>query len=602
MLSRRLLVLAGAVLVALPTAPVAEGAAKQPRLTSLRGVPAAVQSGKSFRVRGRVTNLPKSRKKSARLVLHAAQERALHPPADREGQAHEEEPHAQLQRPHQGARHRARRQLHGRARASQQELPLEAAAGDRQAGAHARPRTDAARPARGAARPAQPARAADRRELLLRDGRPLQERQHGERQGRHRLERSRGPRLRRGPQGLLPRRRPRRPAAEDRLHQGPRDDRDLAHPELQEPAGPGQRRPNRSAGYHGYWVTDFTQIDPHFGTNAELQGADRGGAREEDEGLLRHHHQPHRGRHHVRGGQGHVRLEGRRAVPDGRGHAVRRPRLRRRRLPAAQPDGELPLHAGRPARHDQDAGVAERPDDVPQPRQHDVRRRGLAVRRLLRARRPLHRAQGSGRRDGRHLREVDPRHEDRRLPHRHHEARQRRVLADVLAHGPEVREARGREGLLHVRRGRRRDAPADLALHDPQRSPGRARLPVPGGGPRVRREVAADRQPAQLLPRRRLLHRRGLERLPAADVPREPRRRPHRDVPAHRQPVGDARVRAARARPARAPAHVLLARQPGRLLRRRAGLHRAPATTRPRARTCGPASTPSTTTSATTRG
>ena len=31
-----------------------------------------------------------------------------------------------------------------------------------------------------------------------------------------------------------------------------------------------------SAGYHGYWVTDFTQIDPHFGTNAELHGADRG--------------------------------------------------------------------------------------------------------------------------------------------------------------------------------------------------------------------------------------------------------------------------------------------------------------------------------------
>ncbi len=29
--------------------------------------------------------------------------------------------------------------------------------------------------------------------------------------------------------------------------------------------------PNRSAGYHGYWVTDFTQIDPHFGTNADLR-------------------------------------------------------------------------------------------------------------------------------------------------------------------------------------------------------------------------------------------------------------------------------------------------------------------------------------------
>ncbi|WP_329010697.1 pullulanase-type alpha-1,6-glucosidase [Streptomyces sp. NBC_01601] len=27
-----------------------------------------------------------------------------------------------------------------------------------------------------------------------------------------------------------------------------------------------------SAGYHGYWITDFTQVDPHFGTNADLKG------------------------------------------------------------------------------------------------------------------------------------------------------------------------------------------------------------------------------------------------------------------------------------------------------------------------------------------
>ncbi|MFC6285892.1 pullulanase-type alpha-1,6-glucosidase, partial [Nocardioides sp. GCM10027114] len=32
--------------------------------------------------------------------------------------------------------------------------------------------------------------------------------------------------------------------------------------------GAGQ---DASAGYHGYWVTDFTRIDPHFGTNAELE-------------------------------------------------------------------------------------------------------------------------------------------------------------------------------------------------------------------------------------------------------------------------------------------------------------------------------------------
>jgi alpha-amylase len=33
----------------------------------------------------------------------------------------------------------------------------------------------------------------------------------------------------------------------------------------------GQGLPYVSAGYHGYWVTDFTQIDPHLGTNDELR-------------------------------------------------------------------------------------------------------------------------------------------------------------------------------------------------------------------------------------------------------------------------------------------------------------------------------------------
>ena len=28
-----------------------------------------------------------------------------------------------------------------------------------------------------------------------------------------------------------------------------------------------------SAGYHGYWITDFTQVDPHLGTNADLADA-----------------------------------------------------------------------------------------------------------------------------------------------------------------------------------------------------------------------------------------------------------------------------------------------------------------------------------------
>src|SRR5215207_881077 len=32
-----------------------------------------------------------------------------------------------------------------------------------------------------------------------------------------------------------------------------------------------QREDGPSAGYHGYWITDFTQIDPHLGTNADLR-------------------------------------------------------------------------------------------------------------------------------------------------------------------------------------------------------------------------------------------------------------------------------------------------------------------------------------------
>ncbi|MFG2935132.1 pullulanase-type alpha-1,6-glucosidase [Streptomyces sp. NPDC048282] len=28
---------------------------------------------------------------------------------------------------------------------------------------------------------------------------------------------------------------------------------------------------NASAGYHGYWITDFTRVDPHFGTNKDLE-------------------------------------------------------------------------------------------------------------------------------------------------------------------------------------------------------------------------------------------------------------------------------------------------------------------------------------------
>ena len=64
---------------------------------------------------------------------------------------------------------------------------------------------------------------------------------------------------------------------------------------------PVQGAPGRvSAGYHGYWITDFTQIDPHLGTNEELQQLIDARARPRHQGLLRHHHQPHRRRHRLR--------------------------------------------------------------------------------------------------------------------------------------------------------------------------------------------------------------------------------------------------------------------------------------------------------------
>jgi neopullulanase len=34
------------------------------------------------------------------------------------------------------------------------------------------------------------------------------------------------------------------------------------------PVQAGRQRPG--AGYHGYWITDFTRVDPHFGSNADL--------------------------------------------------------------------------------------------------------------------------------------------------------------------------------------------------------------------------------------------------------------------------------------------------------------------------------------------
>ena len=55
---------------------------------------------------------------------------------------------------------------------------------------------------------------------------------------------------------------------------------------------PGQE----SAGYHGYWVTDFTQVDPHLGTNDDFKAFVDAAHARGHEGLHGHHRQPHGGR------------------------------------------------------------------------------------------------------------------------------------------------------------------------------------------------------------------------------------------------------------------------------------------------------------------
>ena len=228
-----------------------------------------------------------------------------------------------------------------------------------------------------------------------------------------------------------------------------------------------------SAGYHGYWITDFTQIDPHFGTNAELEAfVDAAHARgiKVFFDIITNHtadvvdYAEATYAYRNKATFPYVDAEGNEF--DDRDYAGTDtfPRDEPRRLPVRPglPDGRR--------RDGQGPGLAERPDDVPQPRRLDVRRRELRVRRLLRPRRPVHRAPRGRRRDDRHLRDVGDRRRDRRLPDRHRQARQHRVLAAVQPGPPGTCRDGGQRRLLHVRRGVRREPRLHVAATRPRAS------------------------------------------------------------------------------------------------------------------------------------
>ncbi len=202
-----------------------------------------------------------------------------------------------------------------------------------------------------------------------------------------------------------------------------------------------------------------------------------------------------------------------------------------------------------------------------------LRRRELRVRRLLRPGRPVHGAARGGRRHGRHLRAVGgPR--GRRFPHRHHEARQHRVLAAVGPGDRGLREGdRRQRGLLHVRRGLQRQRRAAVDVHHEGRGARRSSTSASRTRPRASRPAAASAvgmrdffaaddyyidadSNAYSLPT--FLGNHDMGRIGTFIAQANP---------------GAVGRRAAGPRPARARPHVLLARHAGRLLRRRAGLH-----------------------------
>ena len=105
-------------------------------------------------------------------------------------------------------------------------------------------------------------------------------------------------------------------------------------------------------------------------------------------------------------------------------------------------------------------------------------------------------------------------------------------------------------------------------VHDRRQAAGHPRLRLPAAGHRLR-EGQVGRRARRLLQQGRLVHRRRQQRLPAAHLPREPRHGPGVDVPQGRRAE---RGGAPQAGEVRQLADVHQPRQPGHLLRRRAGL------------------------------
>ena len=388
---------------------------------------------------------------------------------------------------------------------------------------------------------------------------------------RHRRHRRRPPRERLRPdrQGLLQRRRHRGSALASSTTSRASAPRRSGSPRASR-TGPC-RAPARTPapGYHGYWVTDFTQIDPHLGTNAELKAFIDDAHARGHRRLLRHHHEPHRRRHLVPGGHVHLRRPGDEPYTDANGTAF-----------------DPAKYAGTDTFPALDAATSFPYTPVIADAEKDVKVPAWLNDPTLYHNRGNSTWAGEsvtyGDFDG--LDDLMTEHptvvngfvdvydkwidlgiDGFRIDTAKHVNFEfwQQWSTQVLDYAHAARQAR----LLHVRRGLRRRPGQARAVRARHRHELGARLHVPVGGAELRdrrqREGAAE--PVR---GRRPLHDAGHLGHGTADVPRQPRHGPHRLLPAVDR-------RAARARPARARPAVPQPRPARRLLRRRAGLRRA---------------------------
>ena len=196
---------------------------------------------------------------------------------------------------------------------------------------------------------------------------------------------------------LLPRRRPQGDPDKLDYIKGLGTTVDLADAVVQEPAraGRGAERQRRLPRLLDHRLHPGRPAPRH---QRRPEGPDRRGPRQGHEGLLRHHHQPHRRRHQLPA-RTSTPTSTRRPTPykDADGQRLRRQGVRRQaRLPGAGPCHVVPLHARSSARPPTRPSRS-RPGSTTARCYHNRGDSTFAgessqVRRLRRARRPVHRA------------------------------------------------------------------------------------------------------------------------------------------------------------------------------------------------------------------